>query len=249
MSAAARRSRVPDVRRLRGWNAAVAASAAIVLVAALALAIGWLVSLHSSTTTYSVTALLTQVDLDLSAGQAVIVSSSSPALQVQRTDHYAFGHAALERRWLAHGVLHITSRCPRIVLGSCSAAYELAVPEAVGINVQTRDGDVRMTGFNGNAVVRTRSGNIDIEAYCGFHLSATSRAGDINVAAACAPQSLSVRSGSGNAVALVPPGRYRVAATSGAGAVRVAGVVSDPTAPFTIDAISSSGGVTVEGGL
>jgi hypothetical protein len=239
----------PSVRQLRGWNAAVAASSAIVLLLLLATGIGWLASMHSRTTTYSVPALVSQVDLQVSSGQAVIVGSSSPALQVRRTDDYSFGHSARERRWLAHGVLHIASRCPQIVVGSCSASYELAVPEAVAVRVQTDGGNVRMTGFNGDATVGTRSGNVDVEAYCGFRLSARSQSGDVYVATACAPQSLSLLTGSGDAVALVPPGRYRIGVSGGTGGEHVTGLRSDPTAPFSVDAHSVTGGVTVEGGL
>jgi hypothetical protein len=234
---------------MRGWNAAVAASAAIVLLVVLAAGIGWLVSLRSRTITYSVSALVSQVDLQVGSGEAVIVGSSSPTLQVRRTDDYAFGHSARERRWLARGVLHITSACPKTVLGSCSASYELAVPEAVRVSVQTTSGNVRMTGFNGDAAVGTRSGNIDVEAYCGFQLSARSESGNVYVATACAPQSLSLLTASGDATALVPPGRYRIAASAGPGGEHVSGLRPDPTAPFTIAAHSTSGSVSVEGGL
>lgn len=227
----------------------VAVSAAIVVVVVLAMGIGWAASRQSAVTTYSVSSPLRQVDLKLASGQAVIVGSSAPALQVRRTDVYSFGHPARERRWFAGGVLHIHSGCPATVLGTCSASYELAVPEAVTIRVETRAGDIRITGFNGNASVSTGSGSLDVEAYCGFHLSARSGSGNVHVATACAPQSLSVVSGSGDAVALVPPGHYRVAASSGVGRRTVDGVVDDPAAPFTIQAASSTGSVSVEGGL
>jgi hypothetical protein len=244
---AATRSR--GVSALRGWNAAVLASAAIVVLVALATGIGWLVSLHSGTANYSVSAPLARVDLQLHSGQAVIVGSSSSTIQVRRTDHYSFGHSARERRFVAGGVLHISSRCPRILLGSCSASYELAVPETVAVNVNTTDGRVRLTGFRGSAVIKTGSGNVDVEAYCGFDVAARSGSGDVHVAAACAPQRLDVRSGSGDAVALVPPGRYRISALSGVGRERVTGLLRDARAPFTIDAHSGSGSVAVEGGL
>lgn len=237
------------MRDLRGWDAAVAASAAIVVLVALLLGGGWLASRHSRTTTYSVSSGLTQIDLQLSSGQAMIVGSSSSTVQVQRDEDYSFGHAAQEQRSLAGGVLRISSRCPRIVVGSCSASYELAVPETVAVHVQAGDGDVRMTGFSGNATVETRSGNVDVEAYCGFSLSAVSGSGDLHVETACAPESLNLRTATGNAVALVPPGRYRIGASSGAGRPLVTGVIPDQSAPFTIDVHSSAGSASVEGGL
>jgi hypothetical protein len=228
---------------------AVAASAAIVLVAFLLIAIGWVGSLRSRTETYSVTGALKEVDLRLSSGRALIVGSSSSSLEVRRTDRYAFGHPATERRSLSNGVLRISSRCPRIVIGSCSASYELAVPETVRVNVQTTDGDVRLTGFRGSVSVTTGSGSVDAEAYCGFDLAAGSVSGNLHVAAACAPERLDLSTGGGDAIAQVPPGRYRISASSGAGKRRVTGVVQDPRAPFVISAHSASGTVVVAGGL
>jgi hypothetical protein len=218
-----------------------------VILVALLVGVGWLASLHSRVTTFSVSGPVTQVNLHLSSGDVVIVGSSSSTIEVRRTDHYSFGHPANEHRSYANGVLGISSRCPRIVVGSCSASYELAVPETVFVTAQTTDGSVRLDGFRGNAAVQTRSGSVDAEAYCGFDLSAASGSGNLRVAAACAPERLQLRSGSGDAVALVPPGRYRVAA-SGA-TRRVSGIIPDPSAPFTIDAASKSGGVTIQGGL
>ncbi len=227
----------------------MAASTAIVLAVALALGIGWLASRHSRTVTYSASGALTGVDLRLSSGQAVIVGSSTGSLQVRRVDDYAFGRAAQERRYVAGGVLHISSTCPKIVLGSCSASYELEVPQSMAVDVQTEAGAVRMTAFSGNAAIATGSGSVDVEAYCGLNLSARSEAGDVHVATACAPQRLDLVSGSGDAVAFVPPGRYQIGASSGSGSEHVSGVVRDERAPFIIDVHSASGSVAVEGGL
>lgn len=230
------------------WNLAVAASAAIVALAALALGVGWLVSLHSKTVRYSYGIPLQEIDLQLSSGDAVIVGTASSSVQVRRTDDYAFGHPARERRTLSNGVLRLSSSCPRIFVGSCSASYEIAVPETVKVNVRTTAGNVLLAGFRGSAEVRTRSGSVNADAYCGFDLSATSGSGDVRVAAACAPQRLRLQTVTGAATALVPPGRYRIT-TSTAGTERVTGVTRDENAPFTIDAHSASGSVSVEGGL
>ncbi|MBV9803498.1 MAG: hypothetical protein JO130_09925 [Solirubrobacterales bacterium] len=192
---------------------------------------------------------VSEVDLQVSSGQVAVAGSSSSVLRVSRTDSYSFGHSARERRWVSGGVLHISSHCAKIVLGSCAASYQLLVPEAMAVRVQTDSGNVRMTGLDANAAVATRTGNVDVEAFCGFRLSALSQGGNLYVSSACAPESLSLRTGSGDAVALVPPGSYRLAARSGLGPPRVTGLVNDPAAPFTIDADSASGSVNVEGGL
>jgi hypothetical protein len=232
----------------RGWQAAVAVSAAVVILAMLLVGVGWLATLHAPVSGYSLSAP-TRVELTLSSGQAVIMGTQSSTLQVRRTDHYAFGHMAREQRSLAGGVLRISSRCPKIVIGTCSSSYELAVPETVSVSVHTTNGGVRLTGFRGTAQVQTQAGNVDVEAYCGFGLSARTGSGDVRIAAACSPEHLQVVTGSGNIVAQVPRGRYRIAASSGAGAPHVGGLISDASAPFTLDTHSGSGRVTIGGGL
>lgn len=208
-----------------------------------------MVSDQHRTRTYSYPGPLSRVDLRLSSARVAIVGSSSSTIEVRRSDDYAFGHAARERRSVDAGVLRISSSCPRVVVGSCSASYELAVPETVTVTVGTTSGDIRLTGFRGNAAMRSGSGNIDVAAYCGFNLAAASGAGDIHVSAACAPRSLVLRTRSGNLLASVPPGRYRIGVGSGSGHERVTGVRPDAAAPFTIDAHSGSGNVSVVGGV
>jgi len=225
------------------------ASGAIIGLAVLVTGVGWVASLRTRSASYTVTAPVSRVDLQLASGNADIVASSSPAVQVRRTESYAFGHPARERRWTTDGVLHIVSGCPRIVLGSCSASYEVAVPQGVTITVHTNSGGIHVNGVSGNASVRTRSGNVDVEAYCGFHLTAESESGNVTVVTACPPQSLRLQTGSGNAAALVPPGPYRIAAVSGGHRERVTGVKDDPSSVFTITVESGSGAVAVEGGL
>jgi len=234
---------------MRGWHAAVAVSAAIVTLVVLGTGAGWLATLRSRTTRYTVAAPVTRVELTLASGDALIVGTQSTMLEVRRTDRYSFGHAAREQRSLTGGVLRISSRCPKIVVGSCSASYELAVPETMTVAIHTTDGNVRLEGFRGNATVQTGGGNVNVDAYCGFDLGASTGSGDVRIAAACSPARLQVRTGSGNAVALVPPARYRITTASGAGQPRVSGVIRDPRAPFTIDMRSHSGSVAIGGGL
>ena len=233
----------------RGWHAAVAVSAAIIAFAVLAMGAGWLVTLQSKTTRYAISAPLARVELSLSSGNALIVGTQSTTLEVRRTDQYSFGHAPREQRSLVGGVLRISSHCPKVVVGSCSASYELAVPETMTVHVHSTGGNVRLTGFRGTAVVQTRAGNVNVDAYCGFDLAAITASGKVRIGAACSPARLQVRTSSGDAVAQVPPGRYRINAVSGSGPPRVTGVISDPRAPFTIDMRSRSGSVTIGGGL
>jgi hypothetical protein len=233
-----------------GWRTAVGVSAAIVVGIIAASGIGWLASLHTRTSRYVVSSRVHRVELVVRSGNAVIVGTQSSGLEVRRTDSYAFGHQATERRSLVNGVLRIVSQCPKVVVGSCSATYELALPETVALTVRATQGNVRLTGFRGTATIATDAGNVNIDAYCGFGLAATTGSGDVRVVAACAPQRLEIRTLSGDATALVPPGsRYRISAISGVGQPHISGVIRDQRAPFAINMHSGSGRLTIGAGL
>jgi hypothetical protein len=233
--------------RPRGWNVAVAISAAVFVLVVLLVGIGWLASRRSRVVAYAPPGPTSQLSLRLGTADVVIVGGGAPSVQVRRTDHYSFGQPVRESRSYGGGTLTVTSGCPRILVGNCSAAYEVAVPETVAVDVRTTSGDVRLEGFRGSATIHTGSGRVDAEAYCGFDLSASSATGDLHVATACSPQNLQLHTGSGDAVALVPPGRYRIS-TSGSQR-RITGVTNDPNAPFSLDVHSGSGTATVGGGL
>ena len=235
--------------RLRGWDAAVAVSVVVLALVALALGIGWLASLESHTATATVGGPVATVDLELDSGSATIVGGGPANVLIRRTERAAFGRTPVERRSLSGGVLHVSSACPKVVVGSCAASYRVEVPDGVAVTVRTRGGGVRLSGFRGNAQIQTGSGAVSVDAFCGFTLAARTVSGPVSVTTACAPKTVELSSHSGDIRALVPPGRYRIRASSGSGHARVAGVTSTPAAPFTIGLSSGSGNVTLEGGL
>ena len=168
-------------------------------------------------------------------------------LGVQRTDRFAFGHDAEVQRSVAGAELRIRSRCPNAVPRACSVHYRVVVPDNVPVTVRTGAGTVRFQGYRGSARVTTRSGDIDVAGFCGFSLQARAESGDIAASAACAPQQLTLRSTQGSVRVSVPPGRYQVEAESASGAPPRQRPRRGADAPFAIQALSSSGDVTVEG--
>jgi DUF4097 and DUF4098 domain-containing protein YvlB len=128
-------------------------------------------------------------------------------------------------------------------------SFRIAVPDNVLVNVRTSSGDVRIEGLNGSARVTTGSGAVAIDGFCGFTLVATSSSGDVKGGAECSPDRIELRSGSGDVAASVPVGRYRVDAHSDRGpAPRVRNITVADDAAFTVQALSGSGVVTVDGG-
>jgi hypothetical protein len=242
-----------DLRRgLRGrmsrWGMLVAASAVVLVTAALVMAALWAATSDRTSTSYFVSDAVLGIEIDVARGNVEIFGGGRDEVQVRRVERSLYGHRPQEHRAVANGILRIESRCPTLVLGSCAADYRVTVPESVAVTVTAERGDVRLTAYRGSAEVWTSKGSIAAEAFCGFVLQATARGGSIDVSAICSPERLELRTDRGNVTATVPPGRYSVDADSSDGNVAVRGLERVSDAPWTVQALSNSGNVTVEAG-
>ncbi len=238
---------LPARRRPSAWGWLVTVSACLVGGAALTLTLWWLLTSESTVATYSVGGSVDSITLDLGTADAEIVGGGDrPDVEVRRTDEFAFGRRAEAERLASDGVLAIRSRCPRTVLGACSARYRLTVPDNVRVTVRTSSGGVRFTGYRGSAEVDTGTGDVAVASFCGFALRARSLGGDVTATASCAIERLELRSRTGDVRAVVPRARYQVDADSDVGSRTVRGVTASDDAPFQIQALSSAGDVIVE---
>jgi hypothetical protein len=225
----------------------VAMSAVLVVGSGLALGAWWLASSERQISTYTVRGSLRSISLDLGRANAVIVGGGSrQAVDVRRTDAFAFGRRARSLRQVSAGVLRLRSQCDDLVLGTCSATYQVTVPDNIPVSVRTSSGDVRFSAYRGSARIDTGTGDIDVAAYCGFALQARAESGNVRANASCALERMELRSREGDVHAVVPPGRYRLDADSDSGNSQVRGVTAADDAPFQIQALSSAGDVQVE---
>jgi hypothetical protein len=248
---AARRSpvrRPGAARRASPWWWLVSASVLVLAGVAVVMGAWWAASRETRIVTYRVIGTLSAVELDLGAAPVEIAGGAGGAVEVRRTEDFSFGKPPSETRRVQGGVLRIDSRCPETVFGTCRAAYRIAMPDNVQVNIRTSTGRVQIGGLNGSARVSTGSGGIVIDGFCGFSVIATSVSGDVRAGADCSPDRVELRSSTGNVRAVVPPGRYRIDVHSDAGAARVRGLTVADDASNAVQALSGSGDVTVEGG-
>jgi DUF4097 and DUF4098 domain-containing protein YvlB len=234
--------------RVSPWGRVVLVSALLVVGGAAALVAGAFASSHERRVSYPVTGSLNGLAFDIGDGDIVIAGGGRrDAATVERTERYAFGHDAVTSRTTSGSVLRVRSRCPSTLLGRCSISYRVVVPDNVPVDVRTSGGHVTLSGYRGSARVVTGSGDVDVDGYCGNSLELRTDSGEVATSAECAPPRLVLRTGSGDAQAVVPTGRYDVDAESTSGRASVRGLASSPDAPYTIQALSASGDVTVEG--
>jgi hypothetical protein len=226
----------------------VTVSAVIVVGSLVAMSAWALASREKRVVSYDVRGAVSGVALDLGDGDVTIQGAGRRSgIAVQRRDRFSFGNDAVTRRSVDGGTFRVHSRCPETVLHSCSVAYTLVVPDNVPVSVRTTSGDVTLDGYRGSADIGTTSGDIKMTGFCGFSLEARATSGGIDAATACPPPMLSLRTASGDIHAAVPPGRYQIDAESSSGSHRVRGVTSGSDAPLSIQALSNSGDVLVEG--
>jgi len=109
----------------------------------------------------------------------VLGGGSGRAVEVRRTDEFSFGRRAKAQRAVADGELRLRSRCPATVLASCSASYQVRVPDNIPVTVKTSSGDVRFSAYRGSASIDTTTGDISVGGYCGFLLSARAESGNV----------------------------------------------------------------------
>jgi hypothetical protein len=246
----ARRATITEpasLRRVSPWWVLVGACALLLVLAGAALLAWWAATRETRITTYHVVGDLSSLALDVGAADVEIDGGGSGAVEVRRTDRFAFGHPATERHTVSGGSVTIASRCPKQLLGACHSAYRVTVPDNVGVTVTTTSGRVLIAGLRASARIATTSGAIAASGFCGFSLRATSGSGLVQAAAECSPDRMELRSGSGDVQATLPPGRYQVDASSDSGHARVSGLTVADDAPFAVQALSGSGDVTVEG--
>ena len=234
--------------RASPWWILVTGSSLVLIAAGVLMGAWWAASSETRVATSRVVGTLSAVELDLGAAAVEVVGAGGGAVGLRRTESYAFGRRPAESRSVAGGVLRVRSRCPDTVLGTCSTAYRIAVPDNVQVNVRTTSGAVAVARLNGSSRIVTGSGAIVVDAFCGFSLTATSGSGDVLARTECSPDRVELRSGSGDVRAVVPRGRYRVDASSNLGAERVTNLSVAEDASFAVQAISNGGDVTVEGG-
>jgi hypothetical protein len=234
-------------RRFSAWGRLVAACVFVLVAAAASMAGLWAATSGSTKTSFIAAAEVLRVELDIGKGDVDLLGGGLDEVSVERTDRFAYDQSPDEARTLEDGVLRITSSCADLIVGSCSADYRVRVSDNVPVIVRAPHGDIRLAAYRGSAQLETTHGSISVTSFCGFVLQATTKTGDIDVVTGCSADRLELRSDTGDVRASVPEGRYRVDASTSNGSTTVRGLTEADDAPWSIQALSNTGNVTVVG--
>ena len=246
VQAHARARRREPPRTVAWWWLVAASLLVLVLVGRRRCASGGRVTRETRTTSYRVLGDLAGVRLDLGDAD-VEIDGGATAVEVRRVDRFAFGQPSDERRTVENGTLSVISRCPDQVLGSCRASYRLAVPDNVPLDIETSSGTVSLTGVRASVAGHHRLGRrspppASAASRCArARTPATSRALGVlgRPARAALAQRRRARRRPGRPLPDRRAERHRARSAS-------AGSTTVDDAPFQIQALSTSGDVTVE---
>jgi hypothetical protein len=235
------------------------AVAAVLLVAGGAWAVSWLT--RETETNTQTLAAAPSIVIESDSGDIEVLGSDRGDIRLMTKRHKSiFGRPHVDVSY-ADGRLRLDEDCVRLDLfGGCGVDYRLEVPRDVAVRLVTRSGDVSAANLGGDADLQTRSGDVNASHVLGTvrlqtrsgdvdvdspsaDIDADTRSGDVDVRARDATR-VRAQTSSGDVHVSVPDRTYAVQARAASGDEDI-DVRTDPAAPRTIDASTTSGDVHV----
>src|ERR687897_2396110 len=128
---------------LSPWGRVVAVSALLVVGGALALFVASVASTQATQPSFDIVGTVEALTLDIADSDVVVVGGGSrDAVEIQRTQRFAFGHAPRIEKRPEGSSFGLRARCPVSLLGPCSVSFRIVVPDNVALDIRTTDGNV-----------------------------------------------------------------------------------------------------------
>jgi len=239
---------------------ALIAVAVLLFAAGASWAVSWLT--RETETRTQTLAAASSIQIEGHSGDIVVVGSDRSDIRLTTKQHRSIFGRPHVRASYSDGRLLLDGDCADVELwGGCGVSYRLEVPRDVAVRLTTHSGDVSAEDLRGDASLQTRSGDVDVLDVLG-NLRLQTRSGDVNVDSGSTDIDADTRSGdvhvrarkatrvraqtsSGDVHVSVPDRTYAVQAQAASGDENV-DVRTDPDAPRSIDASTTSGDVHVD---
>jgi hypothetical protein len=197
-------------------------------------------------------------------GDVTLVPSADGLVHARAESWYGMREPVIDAESGATGV-RLASRCvDGFVAARCATRWTVAVPASVGVAVDSGSGrvrvqdlagpvtvdavsDVSLSGLGGTVAVRSVYGDVTGAGLRSESLTVATGSGDVDMALAAVPRSVSVTASDQGDLSLAVPGTgaYRIDADHGRfGGERIT-VAEDPTAPSVLHASTSGGEVVI----
>lgn len=189
--------------------------------------------------------------IDTGSGDVTVIGERRADVRVEaRVHHNMFHGDGRATVALRDGTLRLDGDCSLwTFLGAreCGTSFTVRVPRGTAVAVLGGgSSDVRLDALSGPLDVQLGSGDVDVDAYRGTAVRATTGSGDVELRTLRPPRRLLARTGSGDVEIVVPDVPYSVGVDTGSGDEDVQ-VTDDPTADRSIEVRTGSGDVSVFG--
>jgi hypothetical protein len=152
-----------------------------------------------------------------------LVAGEPRLVSIERRLHWSYVKPTYDEQWDGR-TLRVATHCSvaRWLGPPCGVDYRLTVPKAVSIHVRTTTGDVEVRNLAGELRLSTSTGDITAVDIGSPVVEASTGTGDIRLTHSAPPQTVSVRTTTGDVSIRVPDGgSYRVQADTGVGDTQV----------------------------
>ncbi|WP_300604731.1 hypothetical protein [Trebonia sp.] len=229
------------------WRATAALAAAACAAALLAAGCGSLRQIGAGShsppaTTFTITARVTAVVVNGGASSVTVTGGDRGTVLVSQRLSYTKTPPATSRR-LVGTTLTLSYSCPAQLV--CGVAYDVQVPAAVAVTVDTRAGAVTLTALAGPVSAQTYAGLITAVNLSSRTAGLRSDVGGIDATFSAAPMSVSAATNIGPiALTLPDSASYKVSAHTYVGSSTVT-VAKSAASSHVITVSSDLGSITI----
>jgi hypothetical protein len=206
---------------------------------------------------------ITDIELDLSSGDVVLIGDGGDKITGTRTVERGLKSPKYSEKRTG-STLKLSASCSALFDLNCNVRYELHVPANVivrgsssggsirtdrvtgAVSVDSSGGNVTVIGTQGPVDISSSGGSVKVLQSRSATVKADSSGGGVRVEFIDPPSDVDVSSSGGGVTVIVPDteGAYQVDASSSGGGTTI-DVRTDKSSPRHIKADSSGGGVTV----
>ncbi|MBT2491924.1 DUF4097 family beta strand repeat protein [Streptomyces sp. ISL-96] len=199
----------------------------------------------STSSSYEITDKVTALQVKTPGGDIKVVAGDGDTIKVTEKLTYS-GDKPKTEHTSSGGTLRlgVGEGCAKDGEASkCKVDYTLEVPKAVAAELDSRGGDVDVTGLAGALDVKAGGGKVTADRLAAKRLTVDANGGAINAEFAAAPETVDINTHSGNVTVQVPSAEaYAVKATSKGGSEKVS-VKTDPASSRKITLHTDGGNV------
>ncbi|SDG17893.1 hypothetical protein SAMN05421505_102162 [Sinosporangium album] len=200
-------------------------------------------SRHEDVKTYEIADALTELQVNIGAGDVIVNESDRSGVKVTETLQWRSSKPETERS-VEGKALVLRYMCGKGPLSHCNVNYKVEIPKGLRVKIDGGAGVITLRQLSGELEVATGAGDIRTVGLAVKRLKADTGAGTVELAFVAPPDSVEATTGAGEVEVKVPGGPYDVEAGAGVGDVTVK-VDKDPSSPRKIKVSSGVGDVKV----